>query len=144
MIERHKLLYSADILQFIKELRSMHYRDKIAIINEGFTRAQLDELKRMLDIDYETLADILTITSRTILLKADHECFNQNVSDRIMSIMDVYSLGFEIFKDASTINRWLHRENHYFRYKRPLELMQTIVGVHEVRAELLRAMYGTF
>lgn len=114
------------------------------MVKRGFTKDQLAALKDTLELEYATLAKMLAVTDRTLYLKKGKEVFSQAVSDRILSIIDVYGYAYDIFLDKKKMLRWMKRKNKAFGDLPPVEVMDTQVGVQEVLNELRRLEMGIY
>jgi len=118
--------------------------DKISMIKEGISKNNLNELKDDYDFDYDTLSKILSVSRATLINKKGDEKFDQNTSERIMHLKDVIDYGESVFEDKNAFNEWLKKSNLALGGKTPLELMDTIYGIEEVKREIGRIEYGVF
>lgn len=131
-------------LESISEMRKKSFKWKIEIVKGGVTKDQLATLKETLELEYTTLGKMLAVTDRTLYLKKGKEIFSQSVSDRIMSIIDVYGYAFDVFRDKKKVLRWMKRKNKALGDVAPIEVMDTQVGMQEVLNELRRLEIGIY
>lgn len=131
-------------LESIAVMRKSSFKWKIELVKQGVTKDQLAILKDTLGLEYATLGKMLSVTDRTLYLKKDKEVFSQSVSDRIMSIVDVYGHAYDIFRDRKKVVQWMKRKNKAFGDLAPLEVMDTQVGMQEVQHELRRLEMGIY
>jgi len=117
---------------------------KISMVKEGVSKNDLNEIKEICDIDYETLSKILSVSRAKLINKKGNEKFDQNTSERIMHLKDVIDYGHSVFEDKDTFNEWMKKKNMALGGKTPLELMDTIYGTEEVKREIGRIEYGVF
>lgn len=118
--------------------------DKITIIKKGISKRELESIKEQSDLDYETLSSILSVSKAKLHSKKGAEKFDQNTSERIMLLADVLAYGQSVFEDKYSFNEWLKTSNKALGGKQPVELMDTIYGIDEVKKEIGRIEYGIF
>lgn len=118
--------------------------DKITIIKKGISKRELESIKEQSDLDYETLSSILSVSKAKLHSKKGTEKFDQNTSERIMLLADVLAYGQSVFEDRYSFNEWLKTSNKALGNKQPVELMDTIYGIDEVKKEIGRIEYGVF
>ena len=118
--------------------------DKISIIKNGISKKELEIIKEESNLDYETLSGILSVSKAKLHSKKGAEKFDQNTSERIMLLADVLAYGQSVFEDKDSFNEWLKTNSKALGNKAPIELMDTIYGIDEVRKEIGRIEYGVF
>ena len=117
---------------------------KIALIKNGVSKNDLNEIKAESDLDYDTLSNILSVSRAKLINKKGAEKFDQTTSERIMLLADVVAYGQSVFEDKDTFNEWMKKTNMALGNQTPLELMDTIYGIQEVKKEIGRIEYGVF
>ncbi len=118
--------------------------EKISIIKKGISKEELEEIKDQSNLDYKTLSGILSVSKAKLHSKKGAEKFDQNTSERIMRLADVIRYGQSVFEDKDSFNDWLKTNNKALGDKAPIELMDTIYGIDEVKREIGRIEYGVF
>ncbi len=118
--------------------------EKIIIIKNGISKKELEAIKEESNLDYETLSSILSVSKAKLHSKKGTEKFDQNTSERIMLLADVIAYGQSVFEDKDSFNEWLKANNRALGNKPPIELMDTIYGIDEVKKEIGRIEYGVF
>jgi putative toxin-antitoxin system antitoxin component (TIGR02293 family) len=126
----------------VLKIEHLDFRLKIATIKNGITKDQLSKFKEIIDLDWMSIGRLLNIASRTLHLKKGNEKFNQGVSDRIMTVAEVYSAGYMVYEDRKKFNNWMKRRNDYLAGQSPVEIMETQAGVEEVKKEIRRIAFG--
>ncbi|HEX5153121.1 MAG TPA: antitoxin Xre/MbcA/ParS toxin-binding domain-containing protein [Parafilimonas sp.] len=117
---------------------------KIAIIKNGISKKELETVKEESNLDYDTLSNILSVSKAKLHGKKGAEKFDQNTSERIMLLADVVAYGQSVFEDKDSFNEWLKTSNTALGNVAPVELMDTIYGIDEVKKEIGRIEYGIF
>ena len=118
--------------------------EKITIIKEGVSKNDLEKIKELSSLDYDSLSNILSVSRAKLLSKKGADKFDRATSERIMLLADVVAYGQSIFESKDAFNEWMKKSNLALGGKSPLHLMDTIYGIHEVKKELGRIEYGVF
>lgn len=118
--------------------------EKMKIVHSGLSKQDLESLKAKTRLDYGKLAKALSVTRATLINKKKQQKFSTVLSERIMSLADIYSYGYEVFEDEDRFNRWMFRPNHALNGKAPYELMANHFGREEVRNIIGRIAYGVY
>lgn len=119
-----------------------HY--KIGIIKNGITKNQLEAIKSETDFDYHTLSGLLSVSRTTLIKKKGDERFDQPTSERIMILAEFISYGREVFESRERFNTWVKEPSMALGNRAPLELLDTVYGIEEVKKELGRIEYGVY
>lgn len=117
---------------------------KMEIIKGGISKRYLEHLKKETELDYNSLADVLSVTRATLINKKGEYKFNDAVSERILSLADLYSFGYEIFGSKAMFNKWMFATNQALGGKLPFELIDNQYGREEVRNLIGRIAYGVY
>lgn len=123
-------------------LSAMTPFEKMQIIKEGVSKRYLELFKRAASLDYYSLADALSVTRATLINKKGSEKFNDQVSERIVSLADLYSFGYEIFEDHEHFNNWMFAPNQALGGRVPFDLIDNHYGREEIRNIIGRIAYG--
>ncbi len=84
-------------------------------------------------MDYDNLSTILGTTKTTIHNKKDDEKFSPAVSEKIVALADLYEFGYYVFEDKLNFEKWIQNPNKALGSRKPLELLDTIFGIEEVK-----------
>jgi putative toxin-antitoxin system antitoxin component (TIGR02293 family) len=114
------------------------------MVREGVSKKKLETLKSKTNLDYDKLSTILSTTRATLINKKGDEHFSAALSERIVSIADLYSYGFEVFEDETKFNEWIFRPNQALGGKQPFELLDNHFGREEVKNVIGRIDYGVY
>jgi putative toxin-antitoxin system antitoxin component (TIGR02293 family) len=118
--------------------------EKMDMVREGVSKKNLESLKSKTNLDYDKLSAILSTTRATLINKKGTENFSAALSERIVSIADLYSYGFEVFEDETKFNEWIFRPNQALGGKQPFELLDNQFGREEVKNVIGRIDYGVY
>jgi putative toxin-antitoxin system antitoxin component (TIGR02293 family) len=128
----------------ISNLHTIPTGEKIEMIRNGVSKNELQEIKDESNLDYDTLSNILSVSRAKLINKKPTEKFDQVTSERIMLLADVIAYGQSVFEDKALFNTWMKKPSVALGGKTPLEMMDTIYGLQEVKKELGRIEYGVY
>jgi putative toxin-antitoxin system antitoxin component (TIGR02293 family) len=118
--------------------------EKMGLVREGVDKIELESLKDRAGLDYDDLAAVLPATRATLISKKGKEKFNPSVSDAIVSLVDIYSYGYDIFGDEERFNEWMQRPVQALGGQTPFSLLDNQFGREEVRNLIGRIAYGVY
>ena len=61
-----------------------------------------------------------------------------------MLLAELLSYGREVFESKEVFNRWIRKESLGLGGRSPLEMLDSLYGMEEVKKELGRIEYGVF
>lgn len=127
-----------------KPERNLTSFEKMYIVKDGVSKKDLEMLKSKTQLDYTTLAKALSVTRATLINKKKSEKFNPGLSEKILSMADLYSYGFEVFEDESRFNYWMSQPNRALGGQIPYDLIDNQFGREEVKNLIGRIDYGIY
>lgn len=128
----------------LKPESQMTSMEKMSIVQSGLSKKDLENLKAKTRLDYGKLASALSVTRATLINKKKQEKFSTVLSERIMSLADIYSYGYEVFGDEDRFNQWMFRPNQALNGRLPYDLIDNQFGREEVRDIIGRIAYGVY
>jgi len=140
----HTTPRNSSFVTHISNLHTIPANQKIAIIKNGVSKNELKEIKEESGLDYDTLSTILSVSRAKLINKKPSEKFDQSTSERIMLLADLIAYGQSVFLGRDIFNGWLKRNNKALGNKSPLNMMDTVYGIQEVKKEIGRIEYGVF
>lgn len=127
-----------------KPERSMTALEKLQLSRSGISKKALENLKLKSGLDYESLARGLSVTKATLFSKKGTEKFGADLSERIISLADLYSFGYAVFGDTGAFNQWMHHPNMALGGEAPYALVDNQFGREEVRNLIGRIEHGVY
>jgi putative toxin-antitoxin system antitoxin component (TIGR02293 family) len=118
--------------------------EKMDIARVGITKMELEKLKRKTELDYDKLAKALSVSRATLINKKDKEKFGSALSEKIVSLADIYSYGYEVFEEEGRFNQWMFRANRALGGQSPYDLIDNQFGREEVKDLIGRIDYGVY
>jgi len=118
--------------------------DKMEMINHGISKKEFEYLKQKSGLDYDQLSEVLSVARATLINKKGAEKFNYSLSEKIVSLADIYSYGYEVFEDEARFNAWVFRPNRALGGKAPYYFLNNQYGREEVKNLIGRIDYGVY
>ncbi len=117
--------------------------EKMALLDKGLKKSDLEQLKSKAHLDYDNLAHALSVT-RATLINNKTENYSENISERILALTDLYSYGYEVFEDVEKFNSWMFVPNQSLGGIKPFEIVDNQFGREEIKNILGRIEYGIY
>jgi|GEM_PF-1460139 len=117
---------------------------KIGIIKNGISKKQLEAIKSETNLNYGTLSNLLSISRTTLINKKGDDRFDPSTSERIMRLAELLCYGREVFESREIFNIWIRIPSSALGGKSPLDMLDTLYGIEEVKKELGRIEYGVY
>jgi len=115
----------------------------VRAIRHGIPYTNFEKLSASMPFKQDEWATILHTTTRTLdRYKEKNSSFKSQQSERILEIKQLYGKGLEVFGDRVGFDQWLILENLPLGRIRPIDLLDTAVGIQMVMDELVRIEHG--
>jgi len=118
--------------------------DKMNFIRIGVSIKELEGFKNKATLDYDQLASALSVTRATLINKKGNDKFNPSLSERIISLADIYSYGYKVFEYEARFNAWMFSPNQALGGLLPFKLMDNQFGREEIKNMIGRIEYGVY
>ncbi|HVG16703.1 MAG TPA: antitoxin Xre/MbcA/ParS toxin-binding domain-containing protein [Chitinophagaceae bacterium] len=118
--------------------------EKMELIEDGISKKALESFKEKAGLDYDQLAEFLNVARATLINKKGEDKFNRDVSDKIVSLVDIYSYGYEVFEDREKFNQWIFRPNKALGNQAPFNFLHNTFGRQEIKNLIGRIDYGVY
>jgi putative toxin-antitoxin system antitoxin component (TIGR02293 family) len=118
--------------------------EKMEATREGISKKALEELKDKAGFDYDQLSEVLGVARTTLINKKGAEKFPLGLSEKIMSLADLYSFGYEIFGNQEEFNQWIFEPLPALGGQAPYALLDNQYGREEVKSIIGRIAYGVY
>ena len=118
--------------------------EKISMIKEGISKKDLENLKEKAGFDYNQLSKVLSVARATLINKKGNDKFDISLSEKIVSVADIYSYGYEVFEDENRFNDWIFRSNQALGGQSPYDFLDNQYGREEIKNLIGRIDYGVY
>ncbi len=117
-------------------------KSKLAV--EGISKQAFEHFKQKALLDYNQLSDLLSVARNTLINKKGTETFDIYISEKLISLAEVYTHGFDVFGDEKAFISWLNTPNTALGMVTPFSMLQTQYGRQEVHHVLGRIEWGVY
>lgn len=117
---------------------------KMQIVRGGVTKTYLTTLKEETSLDYDALAQALSVTRSTLINKKGEQKFNDHISEGIIAVAEIYSFGYEVFENKNNFNQWMFAANQALGGAAPFDFMDNQFGRDEIRNLIGRIAHGVY
>lgn len=118
--------------------------EKMVVLEGGLSKNDLMQLKDKSGLGYDQLADVLSAARTTLINKKGKERFSRDLSERILSLADIYSYGYKVFEGVDAFNEWVDTPNAALGGKKPFALLNNQFGREEIKNLIGRIEYGVY
>lgn len=105
--------------------------EQIETIRQGLAAQVFDQIAAAIGVGKETLARKLNINAQT-LRKRKSRVLSADEAEKSLRVARVFAMAEEILGGGDPAREWLQEEIMALGGKRPLDLLDTDVGAHEV------------
>jgi len=120
-------------------------QDLAQLVRKGLPAGSITALAEKLDLGSTVLSRKLGIPIRTLTRRLSHGSrLTAAESDRAVRLARVYAGAVEMIGDKEKATVWLQAPNRALGGQRPLDQLDTDVGVREVEDLLGRIAYGVY
>lgn len=117
----------------------------VTATRNGFPATVIPHLSRRLAMDRKQVNDLVGIADRTLARRiAGHGVLTALQSDRILRLARVYVFTMDVIGDEEKATRWLKTPSAALGGQRPMELLDTDLGVQKVTSILGRIAHGVY
>jgi putative toxin-antitoxin system antitoxin component (TIGR02293 family) len=116
--------------------------DLVSIIRKGLSKKALDSMMLQMDITATDMARILHTSDRTMRRYTDETVLNPEQSERLLELARLFAHGLNVFGSRSRLRRWMNGPVQSLGCQKPIDLLDTSVGVSLVDDILGRIEYG--
>jgi putative toxin-antitoxin system antitoxin component (TIGR02293 family) len=117
--------------------------DLAAIEKAGIFAPAIDNLLELLQLPRSLVASWIKVSPKTIARrKKNHELLAVEGTSNLIGILRVLAIGLEVLKDMDTLITWLNEPNSAMGGIKPMELIDTDSGAHELIKEFRRIQWG--
>ena len=116
--------------------------DLVALIRAGLTKKALDRMVQAYDITAIDMARILHVSDRTMRRYETESVLDAEQSERLIELAKLFAHGLSVFGSHTRFRRWLNSEVYSLGSQKPIDLLDTSIGIGLVNDILGRIEYG--
>ena len=116
----------------------------IDLVQNRLTKRNLQNIKSHSGLSYSTLANILSISTKTIESYSPGDKFSESASERLLKLAEVIAFGKKVFGKEDLFNDWLSKPLRPLDGKRPIDVMVNFYGLELIRNLLGRIEHSVY
>ena len=120
------------------------FEDLQDAIRSGLPFATLEAVMEKLHLSLNEAAAVLHIPERTMARRKKDRKLPPDESDRVLRLARVYAHATEVFETEEDATGWLKDPNRALGGSRPIDMLDTDLGVQKVDAVLTRIQHGVY
>jgi putative toxin-antitoxin system antitoxin component (TIGR02293 family) len=132
------------LAQHPRALNQLTPLEKSDLVKQGISKKDLEHLKKTANLDYDQLSQALAVTRATLINKKGKAKFSLSISEKIISLADIYAFGYEVFEEVALFNAWVFRPNRALGGLTPFSLLDNQYGREEIKNLIGRIAYGVY
>lgn len=117
--------------------------DLIEIIRSGIETKYLKKIQEFTGLSDNEMGDVLPISKRQLVRYASEHRLNKEITSHIIQILELYQKGFKLF-GTKKFNAWVRTENKILGSIKPIELMDTSIGIEMIEDIIGRIEHGVY
>lgn len=119
-------------------------KDYIQLSRKGLSFSQLKEILNFTGISMKQIATMISLSDRQLARYTDDKILKIDTSARLIQIVELYKFGYEVFEDKVKFQLWMNSKIRALDNQKPIGLLDTPFGIHDVKTILGRLEYGVY
>ncbi|MEX0813283.1 MAG: antitoxin Xre/MbcA/ParS toxin-binding domain-containing protein [Chitinophagales bacterium] len=120
--------------------------ERVQLIRKGIPYASLEIISKKINSPVKSVLNIVGIPQTTYnKKKGSHSLLDSRDSELVLRISELIDFGIDVFnKEQEKFQRWLNKPNLSLGGSPPINFLDTISGINEVKSSLNRIEHGNF
>lgn len=115
----------------------------LKIIKQGIKTRAVDSFAAHSLLSKKQVSKLLHVSPRTLQRNVEKRLDTPS-SERLLELTRLYILGEEVLGSTQKFNTWLKRNSQALSDQRPIELLETSMGIGMIEDELIRIEFDVF
>ena len=116
--------------------------DPVTAVRAGLPYSALEPVREHLEASDDLLAQALGISARTLRRRRETGTLTTDESDRLVLLAEIVALAQQALDSAEAAREWLRTPHSMLGGESPLDHMDTVTGMEEVKTMLDHIEYG--
>ncbi len=116
--------------------------DPVAAVRAGLPYTALEHVRDHLNASDDLLARALGVSARTLKRRRETGTLTTDESDRLVILAEIVALARKALDGAEPAREWLRTPHSMLGGDSPLDHMDTVTGMEEVKTMLYHIEYG--
>lgn len=117
--------------------------DFVRLSRDGISMRTLKKILKFLSLSIKEISEILPISERQLTRYKDNHILRKDISSHLIQLVELFEKGHEIFGKGK-FDIWIRSENRVLGNNKPIELLDTPIGIQMVNDILGRIEHGVY
>lgn len=116
----------------------------LKVLKEGLHRNSVNSFIKHSTLTKKQVSKLIHVSERTLQRYSPDRPMDINSSERLLELTRLFHRGIDVFNEKEKFIIWLNRPNKSLAHSKPIDLIETSIGIDLVMDELLKTEYGVF
>ncbi|WP_373055831.1 antitoxin Xre/MbcA/ParS toxin-binding domain-containing protein [Zunongwangia sp. H14] len=116
----------------------------LKVLKEGLHRNSVSSFIKHSSLNLKQVSKLIHVSERTLQRYSPDKTINISSSERLIELTRLFHKGIDVFSEKEKFITWLNRSNKALANSKPIDLIETSLGIDLVMEELLRIEHGVF
>lgn len=116
----------------------------LKVLKEGLSRKSVNSFIKHSSLTKKQVSKLIHVSERTLQRQNLDKQMDISTSERLIELTRLFHKGINVFEDKEKFITWLNRPSKSLANSKPIDLIETSIGIDLVLDELLRIEYGVF
>ncbi|HET8855645.1 MAG TPA: antitoxin Xre/MbcA/ParS toxin-binding domain-containing protein [Salinimicrobium sp.] len=116
----------------------------LKVLEKGLNRNSVDSFIKHSSLTKGQVSGLLHVSERTLQRYSSEKTMDINASERLINLTRLFHKGIDVFNEKEKFIKWLNRPSKSLGNSKPIEIIETNIGIDLVMDELLRIEHGVF
>jgi len=117
--------------------------DLITLVRTGIETKYLKQIQEFTTLSDNEIGEVLPISQRQLVRYASDHRLNKEITSHIIQIIELYQKGYKLFGKVK-FNLWLKTQNKVLGNIKPIEMMDTSIGIEMIEDIIGRIEHGVY
>jgi putative toxin-antitoxin system antitoxin component (TIGR02293 family) len=117
--------------------------DFINLSRKGISMGEFKKIQEYTSLTTKEISEILPVSERQLVRYKDDHVLRKDISSHLIQLVELFERGFEVFGNDK-FKKWIRSEVRALGSNRPVELLDTPIGIQMVTDILGRIEHGVY
>jgi len=117
--------------------------DYVKLSRKGLTMKALRRILEFTSLTIKEISLILPVSERQMARYGNDHVLRKDISSHLIQLLELFERGYDVFGVAK-FKIWIRSNNRTLNNSKPIELLDTPIGIEMVRDILGRIEYGVY
>lgn len=131
-------------IQSLLNSESINQRtDLIRIVRTGIQTKYISVIQDFTSLSDKELSSILPISQRQLVRYSPTHVLNKEITSHLLQLIEMFQKGFKLFGEEK-FKLWVRTPNKVLDSNKPIEIMDTSIGIELIEDIIGRIEYGVY